>query len=688
MKKSKTILALALLPLALGVVACGSEQGGASSSLTTNLTLSDASLSLLFGDTYELSANVSDPSKLIWTSTDERVARVEEGTVTATGAGKAQIVVSDGVSSASCSVEVGFGAYLPSLEIENIENNIVLAKGSSFALKGQVSFRGKRYSCPIVMELPSDGILQLDGNSILGKKAGTTHITVKGRWQEFDNAEMKKTIEVKVGEDISMRSEIVAGGQNTVSNRLELSLISSWQGKSYNTSAKVRFVAVENGTEKKATISADDSGVVEVSSDGTVTAKKVGTALVSGTFISETGTTYTANIRVEVISPLATATEQLKISSEAPFPLKQYFGEGANILQAKQGDRELKFSSNGFLYDLEAKGADSEPILLITNKGGLYFPDTFVYTRALTKDNFLSTLRLQAGRVIDGYYILDQDILDPIDMTSQIQPYYADGDEKNRYFSGTFDGQGHTIAAKVGRAGIFGGIGETPTIKNTHFEFTFANKDFCSGLAWNTWTNWKGWKATLSNLYITTTNYYDHSYALFEARFNSLVMNDIYVKLTLDPSCGEVKAATEEKGALFRTDNTITNGPSTSFEGDFRNVQVVTEKFMPISSGYISTNLFTSYARNDKDKLGDYETAGVSTQVMCCVLGSKPDNEKAALFGKLPGATWYFAASKNTDLVWVYEAQPTINNGGIYRYDTVKELQDSGVSSVGSWVVE
>ena len=274
-------------------------------------------------------------------------------------------------------------------------------------------------------------------------------------------------------------------------------------------------------------------------------------------------------------------------------------------------------------------------------------------------------------------------------MTSQIQPYYADGDEKNRYFCGTFDGQGHTIAAKVGRAGIFGGIGETPTIKNTHFEFTFANKDFCSGLAWNTWTNWKGWKATLSNLYITTTNYYDHSYALFEARFNSLVMNDIYLKLTLDPSCGEVTAATQEKGCLFRTDNTITNGPSTSFEGDFRNIQVVSEKFMPVSSGYITTaNLFTSYARNDKDKLGDYETAGVSTQSMCCVLGSKPDNEKAALFGKLPGATWFFPANKNTDLVWVYEAQPTINNGGIYRYDTVKELQDSGVSSVGSWVVE
>ena len=109
---------------------------------------------------------------------------------------------------------------------------------------------------------------------------------------------------------------------------------------------------------------------------------------------------------------------------------------------------------------------------------------------------------------------------------------------------------------------------------------------------------------------------------------------------------------------------------------------------MPVSSGYLATNLFTSYARNDKDKLGDYETAGVSTQVMCCVLGSKPGNEKAALFGKLPTTTWYFSASKNTDLVWVYEAQPTINNGGIYRYDTVKELQDSGVSSVGSWIVE
>lgn len=694
MRKNKILLGAGLLVLSFaGLIACQTNPNVSTSEVTSDeITLSEKQVEMLFGDTYELAAKTSSPANLVWSSSDESVLTVDDGTVSAVGAGEANIIVSNGSKQASCHFKVGFNNLLPTLGIENLSSDTLsLVKGSSFALRGSVLFNEKIYSCPISVSLGNEEILTLDGNSLVAKKSGTTNVIVKGVWNNFDNPLMQKTIQVTVNEDISMYPQIKMGTETFVTNNLELSMIESWQGKEYNSSATVSFVVQNNGTEAKASLSVLDDSIVSLDENGVVKAKKTGATKLYGTFKDENGKEYTSYINVNVFCPLANYEGELKISAESPFPLKDYFGNGASILYAKQGERELSFLPNGYIQGLEAKGSSSDPLLVLTTKGGYYFENTFVYTRSLTKDNFASTFLLAEGKVVDGYYILEEDILTSIDMTKQISSYYEAGSAKNRYFKGVFDGQGHTIAAKVAREGIFGGLGESATIKNTHFQFTFNSaKDYCSGLARNNWTNQvKGWKTTLSDLYVTTTNYFDHSYSLFEMRCNDMVMENIYVKLTLDESCKEVKSATQEKGALFRVDNTITNGPYGSFYGDFRGVYVVSDVFMPMSSGYVGKqNLFASYAKNDKEKLGSFEKGGVESQIMCCVLGSKNTDEKKDLFGSLPGCTWYFSASKNTTLAWIYESMPTFNNGGIKRYNTVEELKKDNISRVGSWIVE
>ncbi|HAS56435.1 MAG TPA: hypothetical protein DD377_00345 [Firmicutes bacterium] len=691
MKKVKTCLFTALLSLSfLGLVSCGEGTSNDSSIVNNDISLSQNSADMILGDTLELTASSSTKETIAWTSSDTSVAIVNDGTVLAIGKGVATITASIGENKATCLVNVGYGNYLPSLSLDNVaSDSIALGKGTAFPLRGLASFNGKSYPCQLSISVEDKEIVSLSGNSLIGKKVGTTKVIVKGLWNNFSTPLMNKTIDVVVSNDISIYPEVTLANTKGVMNSIDLSLLSSWQGENYDSTANVKFIVKENGISKSASISSTDPEIISVTSDGFVQAKKVGEAKLVGTYVDENGNEYYSYVDVKVTCPVATYDGQLKVASSSPFPLDEYFGEGALLTYAKQGEKELKFLSNGYIEGLTAEGEDSEPLLIMTNKGGFYFEDSFIYTKALNNENFLSTLKLESGKVIDGYYILDSDITSEIDMTSQESSYYSASDTyKNKYFKGTFDGLGHTLKAKVAREGIFGGLGEKAVIKNTHFEFTFSSSDFCSGIARNNWTNnIKGWKATLSNLYVTTTNYYDHSYSLFEYRFNDLAMNDIYVNLTLSEGVGEVTSSTQEKGALFHTDSTISSGPFGSFTGDFRNVYVVSDKFMPISSGYSVNNLFVTYAKNDMDKLGDYERAGKTDSINSCVLGSKDNNAKKVLFGSLPTVTWYFPTTKNTNLVFVYLSLSSIGNGGIYRYDTTTELKNSGIGKVGSWDV-
>ena len=365
MKKNKILITTGLLVLSLGsLISCGDNTNQSSQSVVSDLSLSDTNVEMLFGDTYELVAKGAS-SPLTWTSSNENVLTVDDGSVNAVGEGEADIIVSDGSSSAACHFSVTFKDLLPALLIDNLSgDSISLVKGSSFSLRGNALFNGKIYSCPISIIIDDEEMLTLDGNSLVGKKAGTSEVRIKGNWNNFDNPLMEKTIKVTVSDDISMYPKVTIGSNSFVTNDLELALVSSWEGKEYNTSANVEFVVSSSGIERKATLSIEDNTVASLDEFGNIKAKKTGSTKLHGAYSDNEGNVYTSFITITVFCPLATNTKQLKISAESPFPVKEYFGADASIVYAKQGDRELKFLSNGFIKDLEAKGDSSEPLLV------------------------------------------------------------------------------------------------------------------------------------------------------------------------------------------------------------------------------------------------------------------------------------------------------------------------------------
>ena len=77
MKKNKILITTGLLVLSLGgLISCGDNTNQSSQSVVGDLSLSDANVEMLFGDTYELVAKGAS-SPLTWTRSNEHVLTVD-----------------------------------------------------------------------------------------------------------------------------------------------------------------------------------------------------------------------------------------------------------------------------------------------------------------------------------------------------------------------------------------------------------------------------------------------------------------------------------------------------------------------------------------------------------------------------------------------------------------------------------
>lgn len=74
------------------------------------ITLNESAIEMVVGETYELKASVSPADvvdkKIVWTSTDDGIASVKDGTVTAKAEGEATIKAETNGREASCKVTV------------------------------------------------------------------------------------------------------------------------------------------------------------------------------------------------------------------------------------------------------------------------------------------------------------------------------------------------------------------------------------------------------------------------------------------------------------------------------------------------------------------------------------------------------------------------------------------------------
>lgn len=666
----------------------GNSTNPPSSDLTDTLELTRTAVQLVYGESAVVVAKYKDKEgvALEWKSSDESVATVDDGVISSTGLGTATITAIYGDLKAECSVSVTYGDYQPILTIDHLGDELILLKGDIYDLVSRVTFNGKSYSCDLTAEIADNTVASFENGKVKALKQGETEVTVKGNWNNFDTPLMKKTFTLKVTEnDIAMYMSVEINGEEEVSDEITLSVTDSFEDVNYANKAIVKFVVKENGIEKSGELTlTSGEGVIDLTGN-TVTAKSLGEAVITAEYKSDDDITYTKTLTVKVDCPVVIYSEHVVWTDDTLQNVLDYFAEDAVILAAKQGSKNLEHT-NRTLIGVVFNGYNTEPIEILTSKGGYIFENIYGCNELLTEENFLSVLTL-GSEVKNKYYALAKDIgsaASPIDMKKQQNAT----DTSN--FAGVFDGRGYTVYANTYENGIFGGYGYDAVIKNAKFVITFKLPTAC-GITSDKgrWMKNPKMRATIENVYIETTNFEEGNHVISNFKVELLKMKDVLVVVK-----GADKLADFDEnskvGVLFESDISYYDFMMGNAGLEcFDNVRVVVDKFLPMANGTIwNGSTFITFALNDEKEFGNIERVSDNREsAHYCVVKSV---EKHSEWLK----DVIYATDKtqpdgyqHIECVTFCYGSKKLEEGGVYRYNTMEDLKKAGVTQVGDWII-
>ena len=359
MKLFKTIKTIpAFVIMTLGLVSCKEE---VHEILASSVTLDKTSVEVLIGQTVHLSATVlpeaTTDKTIRWSSSDDSVAMVDEGTVTAHKVGQATIKATCGNKEASCVVNV-----LPIMveEISFNKTSVSLKAGETVTLTATVK-PDDATDKTVTWSTSDASVATVNDGVVTAKKVGTETITAKAGDKSatceitvvatpVTAVTLNKTyVSLKAGETVTLTAtvkpddatdktvtwgssdESVAKVENGIVTAIGkgLSTITAKAGDTSATCMVTVSVPVENVTLNKtelvlqkgqeevlvALVSPDDAtdktinwsssnvSVVRVDQNGAVAAEGAGTAVITASAGTKSATcTITVTIPVESIS--------------------------------------------------------------------------------------------------------------------------------------------------------------------------------------------------------------------------------------------------------------------------------------------------------------------------------------------------------------------------------------------------
>ena len=178
----KKLLPLILTALAFLLAACGPKEDPIDPTpanvVVSGVTLNQSTLALKIGETGTLTATVkpadADDKTVTWTSSDESVAKVDNGKITAVGKGTAKITASAGTMNATCQVSVSYAVNSITLD----KSTAQIEEDGTLTLKATVDTDDP----DVKVGWSSDGtdIATVDNNgTVAGIAVGEATITAK-----------------------------------------------------------------------------------------------------------------------------------------------------------------------------------------------------------------------------------------------------------------------------------------------------------------------------------------------------------------------------------------------------------------------------------------------------------------------------------------------------------------------------
>ena len=553
------------------------------------ITLDKSSLELILSDSATLNASydVVDGATLAFTSSDSAVVSVDaNGVLLAKDVGSATITASYNGNKATCVVTVVINNILPYVQtVENLSNVITLNKEEPMDFASNVIFNGKVQADGVVSySVANETIGTLNGSVFTPKAIGETTVTIKGEWRGIDSFALTKTFTVKVINDV----EIIIN--NGYTSEVRLYTVSSHAGNQYKTSAEFNVTVKENGVIKDVTVGIL-SGEEIVSYDSTakvIKALTYGKAQMQISFTNSEEVVVTKTVDVIVERPVVEYEEKIELFSaeEGELPLTEIFGKEVELVEAWNGKTQLQIQDNKILnLETRADRATNTHVLLYSTENVGYIVNLEAYKRVINSAQELKeTLALEKNKRIEGYYVLGNDIIDnTIDVTNPS----AEG-----YFSGIFDGLGHTLSVKVtGVNGIFGQFGLGSQVKNIAFnDIILEASQGAKGvtlLASRCNETTDSTPLLIENVYISVQDFNSK----FDASRTALILSHNWAYLKMTNVIIDMKAPIETEqtnsygyGLLFVTDPyTGTDSPYDYSLGRYKSVYVITEEKMPMS---------------------------------------------------------------------------------------------------------
>ena len=222
------------------------------------ITLSPSEASLRVGETVSLTAtvmpeNATDKS-VIWSTSDEEIATVNDGVVTAVKIGCATITAKSGDKSATCAITV---AATPVTSVTLDKTTASLKTGETVTLTATVK-PDDATDKTVIWSTSDASVATVNDGVVTAKKVGTATITAKAG-------------------DKSATCAITVVATPVTSVTLNQTTASLKTGETVTLTATVK---PDNATNKTVTWSTSDASVATVS-NGVVTAIKVGTATIT-----------------------------------------------------------------------------------------------------------------------------------------------------------------------------------------------------------------------------------------------------------------------------------------------------------------------------------------------------------------------------------------------------------------------
>ncbi len=250
----------------------------------TNIKMEKNTIELEKGKEYEMKVSLtpSDATSkdLTWSSSDEKVAKVKDGVITAVAPGTCMITVQTTNGNIdTCLVKVkGDGNYNPINSIKITSSDVSLNKGTSYSLTYEVSPEGSDNL--ITWESSNNEVATVENGVVYALKGGEIEVSAV-------SGDIKEVIKVKVNEE---KIE-----PNFILNQTSIGLDA---GDTYT-------LSLNNNTQ--VTWSSANSNIATVDSTGKVTAKSAG-----GTTISATDSTgYKVDCKVTVTKKEASKQEDV-----------------------------------------------------------------------------------------------------------------------------------------------------------------------------------------------------------------------------------------------------------------------------------------------------------------------------------------------------------------------------------------